>query len=344
MIEMDFFEYKVRNGDTLQSISSRLGMTGEELKLFHNTRCSQIDTVWFDNLNGVQHLFVPQNFKTDQQKEQEKKKLLPPTTLSDSFFLPTYRIQETFENAMEAPLILEYTVQVDIHRNKNEHHHVMTFGRTDFKTNGRTPDDKAGNLSLSCMEAIMPIDFILADNGTIARLADHKKMIQKYKEKRIDLEEFFTGDISKTYFDTFQDHISDQDYFLNQFRSTLLFQTLFPKMDWFHRKSVWQEKFYFLQNSFPVQCSLDSEYESEDRDFVTTVLKGKIIDPCSLQELKRGVRFEQPAEEPISGEINLQYTTHTEDKTLSRAESSLNLWHEDILVQKHNITINTMII
>lgn len=336
---MDFFEYKVRNGDTLHSISSRLGMTGEELKLFHNNRCKRLDTVWFENLNGVRHLFVPLNFKTEKQIEQEKKKMLPPTQLPNSFFLPIYHISETFENPMENPLVIDYTVQVGIHRDRTENHYVVTFNQNDFKANGITPDDKAGSLSLASMESIMPIDFSLSDTGNIAGFTDHKSIIEKFKERRTDLEEFFTGDVSNMYFDTFQDNISDGEYLLRQFRSMLLFQTLFPKMDWFHKRSTWAEKFFFIQNSFPVQCLMEAEYEDEDPDYIITVLKGKITEPCSLQELNRGVRFEELAEEPVSGEISLQYTTHKHHKHLSQAESSLSLWHEDALVQKHNITL-----
>lgn len=339
LIEMDFFEYKVRNGDTLHTVSFRLGMTSEELRLFHNSRCKKIDTVWFENLNGIQHLIIPLNFKTEKQKEQEKKKMLPSLQFSDSFFLPIYHIRETIENLMEDPLVTQYIVQVGICKNKTKNHHILTFNQKDFKINGDIPDDKAGSLSMACMESMMPIDFILSGTGNITGFADHKDMIQKFEEKRTDLEEFFMGDVSKMYFDAFENHISDGEYFLKQFISTLLFQTLFPKMEWFHKRSAWIEKFCFIQNSFPVQCLMETEYEDEDPDYIITVLKGKITDSCSLQELKRGIRFEAAAEEPVSGEISLQYTTHKRHKHLSRAELSLSLWHEGTPVQKHNITI-----
>ncbi|SFN25634.1 hypothetical protein SAMN05421594_1875 [Chryseobacterium oleae] len=339
LIEMDFFEYKVQNGDTLHSVSFRLGMTSEELRLFHNSRCKRIDTLWFENLNGIQQLLVPLNFKTEKQKDQEKKKAVPPIQLPDSFFLSTYHISETFEAPMENYLVINHTVQVGICECKFENHYVLTFNQKNFKINSEIPDDKTGSLSIACIESIMPIDFILSDTGNIIGFADHESTIQKFKEKRTDLEEFFTGSVSKMYLDTFLDNISDREYFLRQFRSTLLFQTLFPKMDWFHKRSAWTEKFCFFQNSFPVQCLMEAEYEDEDPDYIVTVLKGKIIDSCSLQELKRGIRFEAAEEEPVSGEIILQYTTHKHHKNLFRAESSLSLWHEDALVQKHSITI-----
>ncbi|KMQ60086.1 hypothetical protein ACM46_17730 [Chryseobacterium angstadtii] len=338
-MEMDFFEYKIRNGDTLQSISSRLGMTSEELKLFHNTRCNKMDTLWFENLNGAQYILVPGNFKTEQQKESENKNILPPSCVHESFFLPAYHIRETFENLLKDTFVIDYSVEIDIHREKNDNHYVLKLRKKDFKTNGQTPDDKAGSLSLACMESIMPIELILSDNGNIARFAHHATMIKKFKETRKDLEEFFMGKISEMYFNAFQDYISDKEYFFYQLRSTLLFQTLFPKMDWFRKTSVWSEDFYFIQNSFPVQCSMETGYRDEDQDFIITILKGKITDSCSLQELKRGVKLGVTAEEPVSGEISFQYTTHKRSKHLSRAESSLSLWHENVQIQKHTVTI-----
>lgn len=336
---MIFFEYKVRNGDTLPSVSSRLNMSAEELKQFHNSLCLKMHRVWFENLNGVERLIVPLNFKTGKKRELEKRKMLPSYSLSDSFLMPVYHVSETFEGSRENPLAIHYDVQFDIRTDQKSDPYILTFRQNNFKTGDYIPDNKTENLTLACIKSIMPVDFSIDPDGHITGPADHQHLVEKFKDQRAELEEFFTGERSELYFDVFQNSISDQTFFLEQFKSTLLFQTLFPEMDWFRKNSVWSENFFFLKNSFPVQCSMRTEHEDLDHDLLTTVLRGGITDACSLQELKKGVRSNKPVGDPVSGEIILQYITHKETKKLFSAEASLSLSQENSLLQKHTLKI-----
>lgn len=343
-MEINFLEYRVRNSDTLKTVASRLGMTGEELKLFHNAHCQKMDKIWFDNLNGVQYIIVPIDFKTEKQKEEEKKNTLPPTQLPDSFFAKTYAVHETFESPFEAPVNIDYTIDLNVRKDKNKNHHVLSYRQKDFKSNGNIPDDKVSSLSIACMASIMPLDFILGSHGRITGFEDHKKITETFITQRKELEDFFTGEITRSYMDTFEKNIAEEQFFLQQFQSTLLFQTVFPTMDWFHKKSSWTESFYFLQNSFPVQCQMEIQQENKDNDFMVTVIRGNIAEHYSLQELITGIKHNEISEESVLGEFIIEYITHKKNKNLIQACSSVMLWREKTLIQKHNITINTRII
>lgn len=338
-MEIDFLEYKVRNGDTLNSIASRLGITGEELKLFHNSHCQKIDRIWFEHLNEVKSIFVPIHITTEKQKDYERRNTLPPLRLSASFFAKTYHVSETFENPFEKSLTIDYRISLDFRKDQNKNIYTTSYRQDHFKTNGETPESKISELSLACMKSIMPIDFTLSDSGKITGLADLKKITETFAENRKGLEDFFIGQISEKYMDTFERNIADEQFFLQQFRSTLLFQTLFPKMDWFHKKTNWTESFYFLSNSFSVSCNMEIEHENEDQDHIITTLTGNNIEFYSLQELKTGYKNNQPPENPVSGEIIIKYTTHRKNKNLIRAYGSINLSREAESVQQHTITI-----
>ncbi len=54
----------------------------------------------------------------------------------------------------------------------------------------------------------MPIDFIINEQGKITGFADHKKILQTFADQRKNLENFFIGEISKTYLDTFKNTIT----------------------------------------------------------------------------------------------------------------------------------------
>lgn len=337
-MEIDFLQYQVRNGDTLTSIASRLGMTGEELKLFHNSHCQKMDKVWFENLTEVKNIFVPTNFKTKAQKEQERKKSIP-EQLSDSFFAQKYTVNETFENPFESPVNITYSIELNLRKDKNAGRHILSYLQKDFKSNGNTPDDKVSSLSIACMKSIMPLEFMIDEQGQITGFADHKKITDTYSKQRKELEDFYIGEISQNFMDAFERSIQDELFFLQQLKSTLLFQTLLPKIDWFQRKKNWAEPFYFLQNSFPVQCELNIEQSNDDDNSVLTILNGKITELCTSQEITRGIKLKESAPQPAQGNIVLEYTTHTKNKNLLQAKASVLLSHEEAFIHQHHITI-----
>jgi len=337
-MEIDFLQYQVRNGDTLTSIASRLGMTGEELKLFHNSHCQKMDTVWFENLNSVKTIFVPTDFKTKEQKEQERKNSLP-NQLSDSFFAKIYTVDETFESPFESNVNIKYAVELNLRKDKNTGQYILNYLQKDFKSNGDAPDDKVSSLSITCMQSIMPLEFIVNEQGKITGFADHKKIMVTFSKQRKELEEFYVGEVSQYYMDTFEKSINDEMFLLRQFQSTLLFQTLFPKIDWFQKKTKWKEFFYLVQNSFPVQCEITIEQENIEEDSVSTILNGKIIELCTSQEIMRGIQLKESAPEPAQGNIVLEYITHTKNKNLLQAKASVLLSYEEEFIHQHHIKI-----
>lgn len=343
MIEMDFFPYKIRNGDTLYSISSRLGITEEELKLFHNAHCEKMEKVWFPNLHGVKHLLIPIHYNREIQGATEKHNSLSSAQLPYLFFTGEYRVQEVFEYPQKPSLTIEYNIRLNS-KEKNENGQIITFTRKDVKTNGEIPEDKISILSLACMESILPVDFTLHHNGAIAGFSDHKIIPHRFKEKRKDLDDYFTGETNRNYIDLFQESIADENFLLQQFRSALLFQTLFPTMDWFQKNITWTESFYFFQNSFPTKCKMEAAHHAKNKDLTEINFAGKITEACTLQELKRGIRFHETAEENVSGEIRLQYKTSEEHHNIIQAEALLTLWHQEELYQKHHLTITQKII
>jgi hypothetical protein len=337
-MEIDFLQYQVRNGDTLTSIASRLGMSSEELKVFHNSHCPKMDKVWFENLNDVKKIFVPIHFKTESQKENERNSSLP-GQFSSSFWANTYSINETFETSFESPVNIDYTIDLNLRKDKNKGQYILSYSQKDFKTGGNEPDDKVSGLSIACMKSIMPLEFVLNEQGRIKGLADHKKITDTFTQKRKDIEEFYIGEVAQNYMDSFERNVNDESFLLQQFQSTLLFQTLFPKTDWFRRKIKWTERFYFLQNSFLVACEINPEQKNEEENSVLTILNGKITELCTPQEIMRGIRLQEQAAEPASGNIILEYTTHTKNKNLLQAKASVLLSHEGILIHQHHINI-----
>jgi hypothetical protein len=339
MMNENILHYTIKPGDTLEKIGNTIGMTGNQLKDFHNSHCDKMDRLWFDNLTGVRQVIIPKSYKSPQQLIAEKEKELPHSITRD-FYAASYFVKETFSNISGNDLNIEYKINIHLKESQtNTSDYVADIRCYDFKKDGTAPDDKMSAISLACMESIYPVSFVVPLKGKMTEIFEFEKLKQRFEKHRPDLENFFVGDIYNTYLEKFCTGLEKHDYILKQFSSTLLYQLLFPKMDWFHKTNVWTEEFYFLQNSFPIKCSMSAEYDHEGTEAVKTFLKGDIQDAFSLQEILRGVSFEEEPEELANGSIELQYLTDKKTKKMLQAEASVSFGDENEPYRKQTLKL-----
>ncbi|MCD9853274.1 hypothetical protein LUD75_01050 [Epilithonimonas sp. JDS] len=325
--------YEVKPGDTLDNIGEKIGMSGDQLKDFHNTHCERMEKLWFNNLVGVKQIIIPKEYKNPEDLRKAKENEMPPSTVTRDFYADSYLAKEDLE--------IEYQVDINF-RSKEESNiteeiaEVRCFG---FTKKGQLPDDKMSAVSLACMESIYPIPFIIPCQGKIAGIFEFEKLKQRFEEKRQDLEAFFTGEIYKSYFDKFLESLGNRDYILKQFFSALLYQLLFPKMEWFHMTREWTENFYLIQNSFSLRCSMRAEYEHKGTEIVETLLRGTVQDAYSLQEILRGISFGEAPEELAECDIEIRYITDKKTKRMLEAEATVIFKNEDALYRKQTLKL-----
>ncbi|WP_027388267.1 hypothetical protein [Chryseobacterium gregarium] len=333
--------YQVKPGDTLDKIGDTIGMTGNQLKDFHNTHCEKMERLWFNNLSGVRQVIIPKEYKSPAQLKREADKELPPLHLTEDFYADCYSVRETFSSFSGNTIEIEY--KVDINFKKKQETDTADYTADvrcyDFRKNENHPHDKISEISLACMESIYPISFIIPFQGKISGISEFEKLKQKFQEKRSDLEDFFIGEVYRTYFDKFQENLGNQEYILKQFSSTLLYQLIFPKMEWFHKTCDWTEDFYFIQNSFLLKCRMNAEFNHTESGIAETLLKGYIEEPSSIQEVLRGVSFTEKSEEQADGTIEFRYRTDKKTKKMLQAEASVILKNEGELYRKQTLKL-----
>ncbi|WP_333852021.1 hypothetical protein [Epilithonimonas sp.] len=333
--------YDIQSGDTLEKIGDKIGMTSDELKDFHNSHCDKMDRLWFNNLVGIRQIIIPKQYKSPSQLKTELEKELPPSSITRYFYANTYSIKESFSGLIQKSFEIEYKVDIRFRDKKDNNHpfEIVDIITYDFLKNGSTPDDKMSSISLACMESISPISFTVPVQGRISGFYEFETLKKKFDEKRKDLEEFFIGDVYKAYLNRFCENLEKQDYVFKLLSSSLLYQLLFPKMDWFHKTSNWTEQFYFLPNSIFLKCSMSAKYNHEGTEIVETQLKGKIKDLFSLQEILRGQSFEDQRDELVDGEIELLYNTDKKTKKMLEAEASLTFKKDQEIFRKQTLKL-----
>jgi len=333
--------YQVKSGDTLQSVSAKLGISAEALKRYHNTYCDLKNLIGH-NLNGIHEILIPPYEKIAEIKESQIEasliQNLPSVYLTTKFYASNYEVAERFEQDDRENFEVSYSISVNL-RETMDKGFVAELKNSGFRKNNQDSDDKVSLLSIACIESISPILFLIPAQGKIKGFYDHKSIIKKFESKRSDLEDFFVGEVAKSYFNKFHASLTNEAFLLKRFSSTLLYQVLFPEMDWFRKRKGWEDNFYFISNSFSLKCTFEIEYNHDNPDTVETTIHGNSIDDCSLQELIIGAKFEEIRKENVPGKIQIKYTTDKITKRLLRADAEISLWHEDEMYSKHILTL-----
>ena len=119
--------YEVKASDTLSKIGSGIGMTGDEVRDFHNANCEQHGMMYFNSLIGIEKIILPKNHKSAAQIKKENTDAVPAKILSPEFYAETYEVVESYESDFENKLEINYTL--DIKLTKIEENQVKRFRR-----------------------------------------------------------------------------------------------------------------------------------------------------------------------------------------------------------------------
>ncbi|WP_159473463.1 LysM peptidoglycan-binding domain-containing protein [Chryseobacterium sp. 18068] len=334
----NFIKHKVRPDDSLSSIAARIYISENDLKTFHNQNCGKMNKLFVNNLKGIEFILIPTHLVSEEKQKLQQQKLLPPPDYFLKFHFDKYSVEEYFEQSDNENF--EFNYKIDLNIQEEKENLLTEIHVKNLTKNNATPDDKVSSLALECMKSLYPISYKISSTGKIESFCKHQRLIEKFKAKRNDIEDFYVGEISKKYLNTFEESISDETYFFRQMQSNLLYQVLFPNLEWFHKKSTWKEKFYVQINSFPLEFSFQTEQSFEDSELVETKMTGTLSERCSLRELLKGIRIEdEDIQNNINAEIIIQYFTYKTTKQLHEIKSSVNIWHQNQLFQKHQLQI-----
>ena len=108
-------------------------------------------------------------------------------------------------------------------------------------------------------------------------------------------------------------------------------------MEWFRKRDSWEEKFHVLPNKKPINCKFSASHNHEAEDWVETFLTADIKDEIGLQELLRNKEYHEEAVKPISGTVEIHYTTDKTSKQLLDAKATIILLDQDKPFHTHNL-------
>lgn len=333
--------YEIQPKDSLDSIAQKIGMSTNELLDFHNAHCGEFGLLWITGLAGIKKIVVPKNYKSVAQIRKAITDVLPPQNLSPEFYAAKYKVTESFVDSYGKKVEINYDTEINSPQNQTSSSafFAVEVHPKNFEKNGSKPDDKISELAMACMKTISPFAFNVSPQGKILGIADFKNVQETFATKKEDLQDFFIGDVSAKYIEQFEIHLKNEAYFLQQYSSNLLHQSLFPNPEWFYHQGIWEEKFHIVKNSFLVSMVFTTTHEHLDAERIQTKMKGKANEDVSLQDLLSGRKFGDDSAEPLDATLEMIYITDKLTKKLLDLKGSVILSFEDEIFKKHQLKI-----
>ncbi|HSD07156.1 hypothetical protein [Flavobacterium sp.] len=137
--------YRIRKGDTLESVARELGADSRELRRYHNIYCEIPDLIEADFKSYLEFLILaPEN--NDGNTNEEIKKKLTKVILGNNYRLPflperlneNYKVQYTTTVGDEIDII-EMKVSVKWLATDRNKYHLFEINRADIYINNNDP-------------------------------------------------------------------------------------------------------------------------------------------------------------------------------------------------------------
>ena len=326
--------YKVKKGDTLQLIAEKLQISVNDLRHYHNMRCELWELLEQKLTSKTERIIVPseeelaslQGHQQAVQKELER----PSRYLDKKFYAKDYKVKEVVITS-DKEVKTDYSLSLQMEKAEKGWSMIVN-------TTYEEADTKFTELATACMQAIQPLKYHLSINGGITDIENHREIIERFAQKRIDIENYFEGELAKSYTDAFYEKLIDKEYILERLQMSFLNQVFFPRMEWFHRDNEkWEEEFCPVQGSAFIPYELEAEVIFEEYEIVT-IIKGELKRNYNLPELYKGKKAIDKIG-PFESNFKIIYVTEKDTQQLSVIEASLDIYSNGELHRKNMIGI-----
>ena len=326
--------YKVKKGDTLQLIAEKLQISVNDLRHYHNMRCELWELLEQKLTSKTERIIVPseeelaslQGHQQAVQKELER----PSRYLDKKFYAKDYDVKEVVITS-DKEVKTDYSLSLQMEKAEKGWSMIVN-------TTYEEADTKFTELATACMQAIQPLKYHLSINGGITDIENHREIIERFAQKRIDIENYFEGELAKSYTDAFYEKLIDKEYILERLQMSFLNQVFFPRMEWFHRDNEkWEEEFCPVQGSAFIPYELEAEVIFEEYEIVT-IIKGELKRNYNLPELYKGKKAIDKID-PFESNFEIIYVTEKDTQQLSVIEASLDIYSNGELHRKNMIGI-----
>lgn len=301
--------YKVKKGDTLQSVARELGVDAQELRRYHNIYCEIPDLIEADFKSHLEFVILAPE-KSIATKNEVVEKKPHKVSFGDNYKLPflprntekEYQVQYTTEVGEEIDILeLEIIVKWLASDEKGFHLFEIIRGR-EIYINTKSPETIMDELDAKTAEILYPLKIVVDVSGKWVDVYNYDEIVARWKVVKREILDYYDGEVSENHIEIIEYALEDSETLLKALSSDYFLRTFFNGIHVAHTAN-----FSFEDTiSFPLEKGKEAVYNIEqkvtpyleDSGLIKVEQKGEYVDN-DFQEIYR--------HNPFKGNYNAVY-------------------------------------
>lgn len=281
--------YKIRKGDTLQSVASELGIDAKELRRYHNIHCTISDLIEADFKIHLEFLILAtEKDKTSKKEEIEKK--TKKVSFGDDYKLPflfgnvkkDYKIAYTTEFGDEID-ILELEASVEwLAVDKNGFYLFEIIRGGNIYINFKEPDAVMDELDGKTAEILYPLKIVVDESGKWIDIFNYNEIVSRWKHIKREILDYYESEVTENHIDAIEYALEDSKILFATLSSDYFLRTFFNGIHVAYTANLKLEDTI----SFPLEKNKEAVYEIEQKvapyldeaGFIRVEQKGDYVD------------------------------------------------------------------
>ncbi|MCV9926940.1 LysM domain-containing protein [Flavobacterium sp. LS1R49] len=280
--------YKIRKGDTLQSVAQDFAVDARELRYYHNRYCNIPDLIEADFKSHLKLLILAPD-KSDAKTEE--KVAIPKKVIFGSvpFTIPfypvninnNYKVKYTFESDNKIKK-LEYDVSVKwLQADKNG----ICFFEIDrlsvLHIDGAVADTKVNGLAEDAASILYPLQVVVDQKGNWIDILNHAAIAARWEDKKPEILEYYEGKAVLEYIDAIDYTLRDEDSLLESLSDDWFLKVFFNGVHTCYGSELVLEKdtyFSIMPKKATVKADIEQKVEEylDDANLIMIKQKGEL--------------------------------------------------------------------
>ena len=260
--------YKVKKGDTLESVSLELGIAASELRRYHNIYCEIPDLIEADFKRHLEFLILAPE-KSEASKSDIIDKKPREVSLGKNYRLPftpeqvdqSYKVKYTYEG--EAGIdVTEMKINVKwIAADKNKFHLFEINRASDIDINGKIPDTMMDGLAAKTAEVLYPLKIVVDEFGKWIDIYNHTEIEGRWGKIKSEILDYYEGEVVEKYIEHVERTLESSERVLSSLRSDYFLRAFFNGIHVGYTADYEFEK----DLSFPLQKETESVFRVQHK-------------------------------------------------------------------------------
>ncbi|WP_394773615.1 LysM peptidoglycan-binding domain-containing protein [Flavobacterium sp.] len=213
--------YKIRKGDTLQSVASELGVEAQELRRYHNMRCNIPDLIEADFKSYLELLILaPEDIEvTTSSVETVRKRVVFGSKAFTIPFYPininnSYKVKYAIEKGDKVKKI-EFDVSVKwLRADKNGICFFEIDRLSKVLIDGSEADTKVDVLAEMASSILYPMQVVVDQNGNWIDIFNYQTIKERWEDEKIKVLDYYDGKQVLRYIDAIEYTLRNEESLL----------------------------------------------------------------------------------------------------------------------------------